>query len=102
MRWLPITVGALCGARALRLPGLVLGAGLGWSLALLLETRERLDRLEQAAFGSPAEPPLLPFEEAVPAERYPEMAVIDALREGDPSAEMATFFDEVSGGRRRR
>ncbi|MBE0595766.1 MAG: hypothetical protein IH614_00690 [Desulfuromonadales bacterium] len=97
MRWLPITLGALFGAKALRLPGMVLGAGLGWSLALLLETQERLTRLEEASGGQLAEPPLFPYEGEIPEDRYPETAVIDALREGDPSAEMATFFDEVSG-----
>ena len=106
MTWILIIIGALCGVWVAGFPGLVLGLGLGWGLALLLELRTRLDRLERTeAFRgghlvrpAPA-PPAAGGQQAV---RYPETTVLDAQRaaQEDPAAaaaEMEDLYREVSG-----
>lgn len=118
-----LVLGAVFGAVALGFPGFVLGAGLGYGLALLLELRQRLDRLERtmearrrriaaelASHSPPPSPPSPPPPFAA-AERYPEEAMVDALRESgdDPrsaGSEMEDVFRQVapppSGGKSER
>lgn len=97
--WLAIG-GALLGARAMRLPGMVLGAGVGWGVAALLDLRNRLERLEKPSSlsGARTVPPLAEQAPIFRGERYPEMAVIDELR-GSEGKELADLYDEVSGRR---
>lgn len=97
MTFLLLVIGALFGAIALGFPGFVLGAGLGYGIALQLEMRQRLERLERtmearrrriaaeaAALQASSQPsPPLPEKE-----RYPEEPLLDALR-GDDDRETA-------------
>lgn len=96
MTFLLLVIGALFGAVALGFPGFVLGAGLGYGIALLLELRQRLERLErtmearrrriaaEAAALQASTHPLPPEKE-----RYPEEPLVDALRQRDDDRDAA-------------
>jgi hypothetical protein len=103
MTFLLVVIGSLFGAVALGFPGFVLGAGLGYGIALLLELRQRLDRLERTmqarrrriaaeAAALKASPPL------PERERYPEEDIIHALQEDDrrdSGAEIEDLLEQV-------
>ena len=82
-------IGAAAGAWRRSLGGMVLGAGVGWTLGALLTPRSR------------AAPPAAEEGHYV---RYPEEEIVDALRaaEDEPAAEgeeMADLYREVAGER---
>lgn len=100
MTFLLLVIGALFGAIALGFPGFVLGAGLGYGIALQLEMRQRLERLERtmearrrriaaeaAALQASSQPPL------PQKERYPEEPLLDPLRGDDRDAAGAEIDD---------
>lgn len=93
MKALWIIGGAAVGRRAFGTPGLLLGAGLGYGLAVLFEPGSRVEKESS------------PQREGVRVEhesRYPEEAVIESMAEAesDPDAlgaEMEEIFHQVSG-----
>lgn len=114
-----VIIGAVFGALALGFSGLVLGAGLGYAINLLLELRQRLDRMERRMdirekrrpppIATPTAPPAERPGAAVSAapdpspaaplseERYPEEAIIDAMQQGErTSEETAAELEEIS------
>jgi|GEM_PF-6136369 len=85
--------GAVVGGRVLGARGLLVGAGLGYGLAVLFEAESR---------GEEALPAAGQEERAGHEVRYPEEAVIDTMEqaESEPAArgaEMEDIFREVSG-----
>ena len=114
-----VIIGAVFGAFALGFPGFVLGAGLGYAINLLLELRQRIDRVERmmdirenrrtAPIAPPTAPPAerpspAPSAASEPSptvppseERYPEEAIIDAMQQGERTPEeTAAELEEIS------
>jgi hypothetical protein len=97
MKSLWVFGGAIVGRKAFGLPGAVLGGGLGYGLAAILDILRRLEAVERST-------------EAVSvghaAERYPEETILDAMlqvedEEASRGDEMEDIFVEVSGKKKR-
>lgn len=113
MTLLLIALGALFGALAAGFPGLVLGAGFGFALGMLMEIRDRVDRMEDIVRALRTPPrragkkeTSAPRAAAAKKERYPEEPILDAMRrsQADPEAagrQMDEYYHDVSAGPRR-
>ena len=113
MTILLIALGALFGALAAGFSGLVLGAGFGFALGLLMEVRDRVDRMEDIvrALRTPqrhTQKGTAPSPSTAPAkkERYPEEPILNAMRRSESDAEaegrqMDEYYHDVNAGPRR-
>ncbi len=109
MTILLILLGALFGALAAGFAGLVLGAGFGFALGLLVEVRDRVDRMEDIVRALRTAPPHrekdaahAPCAPPAERERYPEGPILNAMRRTqDEGRDMDEYYQDVSGGARK-
>ena len=97
MKSLWVIGGAIAGRKAFGFPGALLGAGLGYGLAAILDILRRLEVVERATEGVSV---------GHAAERYPEETIIDAMLQAEDEEtqvgeEMEDLFSEVSGKKKR-